>query len=372
MIRKLPWLVCFGAAFAILTLQGWGLDTYRIDKTRKNTTLQEADFAVIDDFVAESIKEILAAEEISDIIELRQMLFERRNPLEQAVQARYEAQFVASIKKNLPEGLAQADKITPRSKAKKIVANLLILLDSLAKEELGEVALPLLDDDNAMVRYWAAHAVMNKTIISQLNALGPASSKLFREVVSSMTKRIGTESSPAVMGLFVDFCINVKTSETRRLLVEIGNARINEYKAWNVQDELLDGAILAGLAEVIGETQGEQKQAAARCFGQLYASVVQKYLMGAQFIGTDSKRQLVSTMVEIEQIVLPKLLGVQQATIKNAIEKENLAVLRAEYESLFGTADKTGRLGEALGFNYGPQGNAPAALPEPPKPQKDK
>ena len=78
-------------------------------------------------------------------------------------------------------------------------------------------------------------------------------------------------------------------------------------------------------------------------------------------------------LVEVEQTVLGELLGRPQSTIKKAIEKKKYLALKAEQESLFGTADRLGRLGYALGFDYGKDavGRAitePAQLkPSPPK-----
>ena len=102
-----------------------------------------------------------------------------------------------------------------------------------------------------------------------------------------------------------------------------------------------------------------------RRFGQLYASVMQKYIIGQDFLDENSKRQLVSVMVEVEQASLPKLLGSQQGSIKNAIEKEKLSALQTEYDSLFGTATSTGQLSKVLEFDYGQGGQSPEKLTEP-------
>jgi hypothetical protein len=89
-------------------------------------------------------------------------------------------------------------------------------------------------------------------------------------------------------------------------------------------------------------------------------------------ISDTAKQHLASVMVDTEEKCFVKLLGRPQATIRRAVENNDLAELQKEHNRLLGDAATAGDLVTKLKFNYGqnPDGgsrSSPLALPAPPK-----
>ncbi len=106
-------------------------------------------------------------------------------------------------------------------------------------------------------------------------------------------------------------------------------------------------------------------------FAQLYSYVMQRYIAGKDVLGPESKWQLISVMVEIEQTTLRTILARAHSEIKRAIEKKSLSLLENEHDFLLGTAARAGELLTKLDFDYGKDADgrpitAPKKLPAPP------
>jgi len=348
------------------------VDTVAIDEVRNKDVLGEQDLQIIDDFLASATAEMLTTQEISDIVSARVAVVSRRKNNQKGAENQYAENLIMLAKKHLKSALAQAaaaEKSEPRRDI--ILVNLLILVDNLESAGLAELAFEVLGDDNTIVRYWAVHCVTNPAVIAELNSADVRNSDLGKRITQQLLGRVDKESSPEVISLFVDFASAMQGANIRDMLVKIADARIKKYADWSVNYELLDSAVLKALGDKIIElTVGsEEKKALANRFAQLYSYVMQRYIKGQDVLNKESKQQLVSVLVEVEQSLLPKLLGVRQATIKNALEKNKISTLIAEYESLFGTEQNVGRLPQALNFDY--DGNkGPRQLAEPTKETK--
>ena len=110
-----------------------------------------------------------------------------------------------------------------------------------------------------------------------------------------------------------------------------------------------------------------------RRFGQLYSYAIQRYIAnikGGNFLSPVEKDQLATVLVETEKSFISKFSGIQQTTIKRAVETDDYVALWAEHNRLLGDESKAGELPEKLKFDYGDKRIYPLILPERPATEK--
>ena len=156
------------------------------------------------------------------------------------------------------------------------------------------------------------------------------------------------------------------------LLAGIADIRISKYADWTVDDELLDTTILKTLCDRI-QTDSSSSATMGRRFAQLYSYVIQRYLSADESLTEDQKQSLISVILSAERL-LGKLVSGANGNLKRSIEKNRLAALGQEHDSLFGSESAQGSLPFALGFDYGknPDGSvrtAPLTLKQFVKPE---
>jgi len=353
------------------------VNTRPIDGVLQKGVLNSQDLQIIDNFIDEAVRELVETKDFTGIAQIRTAILSR-----QSNQAQYAEQFYESAHKHIYSALQEASKLTPEEHRVIITTNLLILIDGLENLQLADLAIGKLNDKNTIVRYWATHCLTNPSIITKLNAGGTLNLKLARNIVSELNKPIES-SSPEIIVLIAKFAADVNIPEAEGLLLQIADMRIKRYTDWTVEYELLDGAILKSLSSKITTTEPGESQAtngsnpAARCFGQLYSYVIQRYAKGKGLLSDTQKNQLASVIVETEDKCISKLMGKTQMGIKRAIEQENTTALLQEHDRLLGDETTQGQLPLKLKFDYGNTDGsrnrtAPLDLPEPPKKNSEK
>ncbi len=344
------------------------VDTRDIDIVRQKGVLNQQDFAVIDRFLDEAIKEMVRTKDFTSIGNLRTVIVHR-----QSDQKQYADKFSESAHKYLTSGLQQALELPPERRIK-VIVNLLILIDGLKDLRQADLALAMLKYNNNVIRYWAIHCLTNSGIVKKLNSGGPTNLKNARTITEQLKGQVQSGSSE-MMSLMVQFAAEVKIPQSEELLVQIADERIKRYAGWKVKQELLDAAVLNALYGKIA-AGGVNKAATARRFGQLYSYVLQRYIKGKQRLSKNQKQQLASVLVETEEKCISKLLGQLQTTIRKAIERDDDSALVAEHNRLLGSGTQAGQLPSKLKYDYGTSGGtkrkAPFALPNPPKPKPTK
>ena len=344
------------------------VNTRDIDIVRQKAVLNQQDFAVIDRFLDEAIRELVKTKDFTSIGNLRMVIVQRRSD-----QGQYAEQFSESAHKHLTSGLQQALGLPPERQIK-VIVNLLILIDGLEDLRQADLALAMLKYKNTVIRYWAVHCLTNPGIVKQLNSPGPTNLKNARTITAQL-KTLVQSGSPEVMSLMTRFAAEVKIPQGEELLVQIADERIKRYAGWKVKHELLDGIVLNALYSKIG-TGNVNKAVVARRFGQLYSYVLQRYVKGKQRLSKNQKQQLASVLVDTEEKCISKLLGQPQTTIRKAIERDDDSALVAEHNRLLGGGTQDGQLPTKLKYDYGTSGGtkrtAPFALPNPPKPKPTK
>ncbi len=373
--------VIFGvlATFLVLAMHSGSdaVNTRGIDRVRNKGVLDSRDFQIIDDFVNEAVRELVRTKDFSSIATIRSVILARRSS-KTSVQAQYAEQFSESAYKYISSGLQEAEKLTPEGRKLKVKVNLLILMDGLEDVRLVDLAIGMLKDKNTVIRYLAVRSITNPGIVKQLNSTGADNSKLARRIVERLKELVDPappgvdQAGPEVIRLMAEFAAAVKVAQGEDLLGQIADMRMKRYADWTVKYELLDAAILKLLFQKISSGGSSPPGRIARCFGQLYSYVLQRYVKGRDSLSATQKHQLASVLVEIEQSCISKLLGMRQTVIKRAVEGGDYTALLQEHSRLLGGKAGAGRLPLKLKFDYGKTSDgvkriAPLALPERPR-----
>lgn len=346
------------------------VNTADVDRVRNKGVLDNEDLMIIDNFVAEAVNELVQTKDFTSVARARAAILSRSNASRESAEAQYATQFSESAYKYLSLGLKGASKLTPEDVRVKVTFNLLILIDSMEKLRLAELAAGLLNDENTLIRYWAVHSVTNPAIIKQLNSDKAANSALASKIVEQL-KGLVDQCGSEEIALMAEFAASVDIPQGEELLLQIADMRMSRYKDWAVEYELLDATILKLLYNKMSSTE-LNNPGLARRFGQLYSYAIQRYVKGQDYLYTSEKQQLASVLVEIEQSCVSKILGMPQSVIRKAVEQDDYTALLQEHGRLLGDETRAGQLELKLNFDYGsnPDGNkrvAPLALPEPPR-----
>ncbi|MBC8471443.1 MAG: hypothetical protein H8D56_18435 [Planctomycetes bacterium] len=371
---KIKWVIfAVLVVFLILVMNpgSKAVNTREVDNVRKKAVLDNSDLKIIDDFLAEAIKELVGARDFTSIAQLRTVILSRQST--QSQQGQYAQQFSESARRYIAQGFLDAQQLPRQERITGVTINLLILVDGLNDLELANQAVPMLKNENMVIRYWAVHSLTSPDIITQLNI--PANSNQAAVLAAKFTEILDT-STPEIIALIAQFAAGVKIPQAEQLLCQIADIRIKQYAAWTVKYELYDSAILKYLSSKIpsasqssGSTSATSKTAVARCFAQLYSYVIQRYVKGADILNDTQKSHLISVLADIEEKCISTLLK-PQMTIRRALGGNSMPAILAEHDRLLGSATTPGELPQTLKFDYstnpsGPKLTAPIPLPDP-------
>jgi len=351
--------------------------TIDIDRVRDKVVLNDQDMKVIDDFLADSVGDILKTRDFTSIAKLRTVILSRQKS-NQDSQNQYTNQFSESAYKYISEGFQQALILRPQERQTKVIINLLILIDGLQDLRLMDLAIAKLKDENMAVRYWAVQSVTNAGIINQLNS-DNASNRKQAQIITEQLQEIVDSSSPEILALIAKFAAGLDFPQADELLLQIADLRIKRYADWTVKYEkmdnvilkLLDGKMALSPVSALGrKPAGTNNPDFARRFAQLYSYVMQRYIQGENLNDTQ-KQHLLTVLIDIEEKCISRFLG-QQSAIRKAIEEKDMAALEAEHNRLLGSQENAGLLLTKLGFDYGTDSdgakrNAPLPLPDQPQ-----
>lgn len=348
-------MVVAGVAFAV--------DTTAIDAVLEKAKADSASFggadaAAVDEFLESALGEMLTAKNFWEAVDLRGVIVDRQGDENMG---RYRTDFLSSVRKHLQfafeEVLRSGQDETQMQKAR----TLIVLVGLIKDVSLAEFGIGLLDHPDSTVRYWAVKSIANPTIAAQLKSVTPEVVQAADKIVSGLEGVIEKEQYPEVLSQVVAFAGDLGGRFGKRLLLKIADKRIKSYADWTVQYELMDGEVLAGLGEMIlAENPGQDRADLCRRFGQLYSYVIQRYMLGKDVLKDSQKAQLVSVMVEVEQSVVSKLLGMPRANMKKWIERKSAVALKSEHKSLLGDSSQAGELATRLNFDYGKDSNGGA------------
>ena len=337
------------------------VDTRKIAVVQNKDVLESGDFQVIDNFVEETVREIVETKDFTTVSKIRDDFITNSVSKKESAQRQYRNQFIKSAVNHISQAFKTSQTLEPEIRFR-VVINLMIVIEGIHDVQLSTLVLDKLDDGNAAVRYWAVKCFANPEVIKQLNDTGENSS-LSAQVISRIGKAIDN-CTDMLLILITNFASELNNPQATELLIRIADLRIKQYAQWQVKDELTDAVVLKSLFNKIISNQGGADS--PRRFGQLYSYVFQRYLSGSANLSEFHKQNLVTVMVEIEDKCIRRLLG-RQTKIREAIEKKDNTALLSEHDNLLGNANTEGKLGVKLNFLYrgqdGRESTAPLALP---------
>ncbi|MBN1457560.1 MAG: hypothetical protein JW912_06900 [Sedimentisphaerales bacterium] len=370
--KKAPFHIVFLSTLLVCSLTLYAIDTEMIDevyqKSLEGQLLDSDDNQIINDFWAEAIEELLLAEDPKEIFRIKTLILAKKPEVNAND---YYNGFTQSAKKSLNFAFNEIKNWDNSEHKKNINMNLFILAAQIDSPELVDFAFERIDSQDTVIRYWAVKAITSPAIAGRINSEIMPDEVLAEKVINALEKVVEEEKSSAINEQIVKFLGQLISPQSIQLLLDIAEKRIESYESWNVSRELMDGKLLVAIGtEILTETRKEQRTEMVRSFAQLYSYVIQRYIIGKDFLSETQQNDLVSVMVEVEQEILGKLLEKPQVSIKRAIEKKSLNTLKREHDMLLGTASLTGELARKIDYDYGKNStgraiNAPKTLPDP-------
>ena len=349
------------------------LDSGQVDsiyeKFAAGGMLDSSDFAIIDDFLKDSIEQMILCEDLSESVNIRSQISASSHS---GASDQYSVFFATSAAKHLTSALESLDQWPDGSRREQACRNIIVLAGLLKSIECVRLGLRAIDSDDLSVRYWAVICVTNSSVLSKLSGdIGNA--ELTTEIVTRLKAMARVAVEPEIQLLISVFADKLGGDNGAGLLTAVSKARLKAYENWEVEYALADAKILKCLGNAIASADTMAGKAnLSRNFAQLYSYVIQRYILGYEILEKSDISQLASVIVDVEQEVISKLLGSKQSALQNTIEKKKPSSLRTEHDFLFGSATRRGSLPAKLNFNYGtdPSGksiDSPGRLSEPPK-----
>ncbi len=336
-------------------------DTEAIDAVRKKEVLSDADFAVIETFVAQAIDGLVKVRNLQEIAVIRLEIEERRSSIEQTSSQQYERQFYDSAFKHIKMAFDRAMRLSPENRRFLVTANLLVLVDQLDNLRITELVLRTLKSRNTVIQYLSVCCLADSRIIEELNK--PANEKLASRITDKLNE-IADCNEDEIVGSIANFSAAVKAPEAKELLVRLADKRIVRYANFSVKNESSNCVILKSLfRKMISERSGSDK--VGRCFSQLCSYVMQRYIMdleGKEPLSPLARSQIRSVLVEVEDKCIKKLLNSKQSIIKKALERNDLGMLTEEHNRLFGDGTRKGLIPQKYNFDYGQDGSGKPLL----------
>jgi hypothetical protein len=338
-------VVALAAFLFLATIPGSrAVDTGPIDEVRKKQTLSDQDMQVIDEFIAQAVQELVDSRDFTEIAKTRTIILSKQSNQEQ-----YAQQFSESANRHISAALARAKEFHEERQFK-VTLNLLILIDGLQDPRLIDLALPLVDRQSKAIRYWAVRCITNPGLVEKLNT-GTSNPQRVPRMLGQLSNVVDN-SSPEVLAMMAEFAVSVDVPQGTDLLLKIADQRIEAYRNWTVQYELVDGVILKAVyGKIVTSTTSTTD--VARRFAQLYSCLIQRYIKGRELLSETHKHYLASALVEVEDNCIGRLLGRQQSTIKRAVEAEDFEALKKEHDRLLGAEATEGALPAKFNFDYG-------------------
>ena len=347
---RLKWvLLVILAAFPVLRenhLQA--ASSGQIDNVRKKSVLNDLDKTIIDDFIRKSIEALLNEKDFTNIARHRNAIAGRKDNS----QVQYVNQFKESTVTHITKAFETARNIKQDRDRSFVITSLLILINKLDNVQFAVIAKNMIDDENAIVKYWAVKCLANPEIIQQLNSGLAPNPGLPKEITAKLIS-IVPRSSPEILSMMAQYAAAINIPSGQELMLKIADQRIADYADWSVKQEYTEIIILESLENIISEPEENTNvPALAQRFAQLYSYVIQRYIKAEDILEQKQKNQLATVIIEIEDKSIRKMVGTQQ-NIKKAIEKKQLDELLIEHDNLLGSNAIQGKLPTKYKFNYG-------------------
>ena len=311
-------------------------------------SVSASDKAVIDKFIRSAIDAMFLTDDSAEIAQIRHQIRTQKGDKDLSM---FASTYLTSVREYLRTAFEAVERIQNPEKKTNVIRNIVILTAELKSLMLAEFGLNYLQSSDIITRYWAVKAVVSSSIVDQMNTditNIPETTTLIYEAIEPM---VLTVKNPEIQRLLIEYAGGWNDERAVGMLAEIAGRRIEAYQNWTVDNEWLEIPVLKALAGKYQILQLQtDKTRMARLFAELYAMVIQRWMLGQEVLNDAQKQDLVSVMVEIDQSVISDL-GLSAGRIKSILERGS--GLDREFDDLFGTATRQGELSRKLRFNYG-------------------
>ena len=172
------------------------------------------------------------------------------------------------------------------------------------------------------------------------------------KILTALKKRLEFEQQPEIKTMIVTFAAAMNHPVAREILLTIARERIEAYKNWSIGDGVIDAKLLIAMGNIaMMAPDAEVKRTFARTFAELYSLFFQCYMAGQEVLSETQIEQLLNVILEVDKVVLGKMLNVSQTGVFRAIQRK--VGLDREYETIFGDRLRSGDLGTLYKFDYG-------------------
>lgn len=373
MIKAIIGWVCI---VFLCVLPVYGVNTNEIEALRQRVQqsgieLSAADTAVISKFWSAALDQMLLSANSQDMVEVRRQLEAQRG---NEYLSFYATAYIAEALKDIQAAYQNTQRIENLQQRINAERNLMILTANLASPKLAPIAVSRLADTDEVIRYWAVKAITQPAVIEQLSKEEVTRDPQAAEaILNALKERILSEPLTEIQKMMIDFAAAFNHPAARQILLSLSEQRLNAYRQWKVQDELVETKLLTALGTIaVLQQDAEIKKTFGKAFAELYSAVFQRYMKGAARLSAEQTEQLIAVISEIDQTVVNKTMGIQTSILRTL---QRRGPLDSDYEMLFGNRQLAGELGLRFKFDYGKDASGkpvtfPAELDPIPEPVK--
>ena len=337
--------ICMAVAYSASTTD---IEALRLRVQDSSAALTASDEGIISKFWSTTLAQMLLTGDSKECVEIRKQLAGQKGS---EYLSHYAAAYITEAKSALDAAFEDAERMEDPQQRQMFERNLMILTAELKSPDLAPLALQRLDAEDAVVRYWAFKAVTNSSVIEQLTSDIVGDMKTTEAILTGFKKQVPVETQAEIQKMVIRFCMVFDDPLARDILVLIADRRIEAYRDWTVNDEMLEVSLLGALGNMaMFQQDSANKKLFGQKFAELYAMTIQRYLKGKDALSKDDIEQLLTVIAEVDQTVLAKTMGIKTGILTSLRRKTGL---EREYETLFGDRMRSGLLAEKFKFDYG-------------------
>ncbi|HOK97037.1 MAG TPA: hypothetical protein PKW71_13035, partial [Anaerohalosphaeraceae bacterium] len=317
MIKAIIGWVCI---VFLCVLPVYGVNTNEIEALRQRVQqsgieLSAADTAVISKFWSAALDQMLLSANSQDMVEVRRQLEAQRG---NEYLSFYATAYIAEALKDIQAAYQNTQRIENLQQRINAERNLMILTANLASPKLAPIAVSRLADTDEVIRYWAVKAITQPAVIEQLSKEEVTRDPQAAEaILNALKERILSEPLTEIQKMMIDFAAAFNHPAARQILLSLSEQRLNAYRQWKVQDELVETKLLTALGTIaVLQQDAEIKKTFGKAFAELYSAVFQRYMKGAARLSAEQTEQLIAVISEIDQTVVNKTMGIQTSILR--------------------------------------------------------
>lgn len=332
--------LAFWSVLMVVSLWSFGevngaVERKTIDTIMRSNSLNESHISDIKAFINERIDAMVASTNVDDLSGPLGDLTETSQMISGRIEDRtaYSDAFAQTIKGSYKKLLARSLAAPDRQLAIILKLQAAIIVARVDNIMMIDDLLGFANDDSEVVRYWAVNGLTMNYVTTFLLGKDVANMAAMEKVVSVLTDVLSRERSGLVISKIAQ-AVLPNNANCIGLIKACATKRIEQYKAWAVDDEQYDLEILHVIFGIIGNGQlanfKQLETELARCAAELYSSALLRLTTG-KFYRTVEK-QRVALLTDASQRALINLLIEGEKDFNRVSGRERTAQLAALFD----------------------------------------